>query len=59
MARPREFDIDEVLQAAMDAFWRHGYEGTSMADLMQAMQLQKGSIYKACDTKSSILCLLR
>ncbi len=44
MARPREFDIDEALDAAMGAFWEGGYEATSMANLMEAMDLQKGSI---------------
>jgi len=54
MARPREFDVDEVLQAAMEAFWRRGYEATSLADLMAAMRLQKGSIYKAFGDKHTL-----
>ena len=54
MARPREFDIDEALDAAMGAFWEGGYEATSMADLMEAMDLQKGSIYKAFGDKHSL-----
>jgi TetR/AcrR family transcriptional repressor of nem operon len=60
MARPREFDIDEALEAAMGAFWAHGYEATSLADLMQAMSLQKGSIYKAFGDKHALfLCALQ
>ena len=54
MARPREFDIDEALETAMQAFWDHGYEGTSMADLVQAMGLKKGSIYKAFGNKHAL-----
>ena len=54
MARPREFDISDALDRAMEAFWRHGYEATSMADLMEAMSLQKGSIYKAFNDKHSL-----
>jgi TetR/AcrR family transcriptional repressor of nem operon len=54
MGRPREFEMDEVLDAAMQAFWTHGYEATSMADLMEAMGLQKGSIYKAFGDKHSL-----
>lgn len=57
MARPREFDTDEALGRAMQAFWSHGYEGTSMADLMQAMGLQKGSLYKAFGDKHSLFIL--
>ncbi len=54
MARPREFDIDEALDAAMGAFWESGYEATSMASLIKAMDLQRGSIYKAFGDKHSL-----
>ena len=54
VGRPREFDLEEALDAAMQAFWAHGYESTSMADLMLAMDLQKGSIYKAFGDKHSL-----
>lgn len=54
MARPREFDINDALGKAMDAFWAKGYEATSMADLMKAMQLNKGSIYTAFGDKHSL-----
>jgi TetR/AcrR family transcriptional regulator, transcriptional repressor for nem operon len=54
MARPREFELDEALEAAMGAFWVRGYEATSLNDLMQAMGLQKGSIYKAFGDKHAL-----
>ena len=54
MARPREFDMDEALDAAMATFWTQGYEATSMADLVEATGLHKGSIYKAFDDKHDL-----
>jgi TetR/AcrR family transcriptional regulator, transcriptional repressor for nem operon len=54
MARLREFDTEEVLEAVINAFWERGYEATSMADLMAVTGLQKGSIYKAFGDKRSL-----
>lgn len=52
--RPREFDIDEALDAAIVVFTERGYHGTSIADLKAAMGLTAGSIYKAFQDKKSI-----
>ena len=54
MPRPREFCMNKALDNAMDAFWKNGYEATSLFDLMEAMDLQKGSIYKAFGDKHSL-----
>jgi len=54
MGRPREFDTTEALEAAMGVFWLKGYESTSMTDLMAAMDLHKGSIYKAYGDKHQL-----
>ena len=54
MARPREFDMDQALDAAMSTFWAQGYEATSMTDLVEATGLQKGSLYKAFDDKHDL-----
>jgi TetR/AcrR family transcriptional repressor of nem operon len=54
MGRPREFDEDEVLERALEVFWTHGYEGTSLADLMAATGLAKGSVYKGFGDKKSL-----
>jgi TetR/AcrR family transcriptional repressor of nem operon len=52
--RPREFDMDVALDAAMEAFWHHGYGGTSMSDLERATGLGKGSLYKAFGDKHAL-----
>jgi len=54
VGRPREFDIEFALDAAMQQFWRKGYEATSMADLMAATGLHKGSLYGTFGDKHSL-----
>lgn len=54
VGRPREFDEATVLEAAMEAFWRHGYEATSLVDLCEATGLNKGSLYQAFGDKHQL-----
>lgn len=54
MARPREFDLDEALDRAMNVFWTKGYEGASLQDLLDAMNIARGSLYKAFQDKHSV-----
>jgi TetR/AcrR family transcriptional repressor of nem operon len=54
MARPREFDIGEVLTKVMDIFWLRGYDATSMSDLEGATGIAKGSLYKGYGDKKSL-----
>ncbi|WP_448956125.1 TetR/AcrR family transcriptional regulator [Labrys neptuniae] len=54
MARPREFDRDEALAKARDAFWDRGYEGTSMADLVAALGIASARIYAAFGSKEDL-----
>jgi TetR/AcrR family transcriptional repressor of nem operon len=54
MARPREFDIDQALERAMNVFWTKGYEGASLQDLLGAMKIARGSLYKAFEDKHSV-----
>ncbi|MEZ2130210.1 MULTISPECIES: TetR/AcrR family transcriptional regulator [unclassified Sinorhizobium] len=54
MARPREFDEEAVLGLAVEHFWEHGYEATSIRDLGEIMGLTAASIYNAFGDKRSL-----
>ena len=54
VGRPREFDEEQALEAAMDVFWEKGFEATSMADLCAATGLHKGSLYQAFGDKHAL-----
>lgn len=52
--RPREFCVDKALADALTVFWRHGYEGASMAELTAAMGITKPSLYAAFGNKEQL-----
>lgn len=52
--RPREFDRDEALAKARDAFWKRGYEAISMSDLVSALGLASSRIYAAFGSKEEL-----
>lgn len=54
MARPRSFDTDEVLSAAMLLFWAQGYDATSIRDLEKATGLNAPSLYGAFGDKETL-----
>jgi TetR/AcrR family transcriptional regulator, transcriptional repressor for nem operon len=54
VARPREFDEASVLDAAMNQFWTHGYEATSVRDLANQMGITGASLYNAFGDKRSL-----
>lgn len=52
--RPRAFDPEAALDAAMLLFWEHGYEATSLAMLREAMGLTPPQIYNAFTDKETL-----
>lgn len=52
--RPRSFDREAALDAAMNVFWQYGYQGASMADLTAAMGINKPSLYAAFGDKAKL-----
>lgn len=57
-ARPRgrqpTFDRDQALDAALELFWRHGYDGVSIADLTKAIGIAAPSLYHAFGSKADL-----
>ncbi len=54
MGRPQEFDTAEALRSAMHVFWSKGYEGASLADILQATGLSKSSLYATFGDKRAL-----
>ncbi|MEZ5999551.1 TetR/AcrR family transcriptional regulator [Hyphomonas sp.] len=52
--RPRSFDADEVMQQVQEAFWKGGFEGTSIGDLTGATGLNRPSLYGAFGDKHAL-----
>ena len=50
----RQFDRDTALTTAMELFWRHGYEATSMSMLLKALKLTAPSLYMAFGNKEQL-----
>ena len=52
--RPKAFDETEVLTAAMHYFWEHGYDNTSLDNLLIAMGIKKSSFYATFKSKEEV-----
>lgn len=54
MGRQPEFDVEQVLDAALCVFWRKGYEGASYTDLTQAAGVERPALYSAFGNKEAL-----
>ena len=61
MARSIEFDYDQALERATRLFWRDGYAGTSLRDLLKVIGIGEGSFYNTLKSKKRLYieCLKR
>ncbi len=54
MVAVRQFDEDAALGRIMEAFWREGYQATSIDDIVAATGLKRGSLYAAFGDKEAM-----
>lgn len=54
MARLKDFDEESALDSAVDCFWKHGYEATTVRDLADAMKIGGASLYNAYGDKRAL-----
>jgi TetR/AcrR family transcriptional repressor of nem operon len=54
MGRARTFDVEEVLDMALEMFWQRGFDGTSIQALCEVTNLQPGSVYAAFGSKRDL-----
>ncbi|MGI9404921.1 MAG: TetR/AcrR family transcriptional regulator [Hyphomicrobiaceae bacterium] len=50
----KQYDETDVLNRAMEAFWAHGYEATSVHDLVKTTGINRGSLYAAFTDKHTL-----
>ncbi|MCH7548033.1 MAG: TetR/AcrR family transcriptional regulator [Candidatus Krumholzibacteriota bacterium] len=54
MGRPKEYQRDEVLEAATQVFWERGYQATSIGDLVEGTGLHRRSMYEEFGDKEGL-----
>lgn len=52
--RPSAFNHEDALEKALQVFWQRGYEGASMAELTEALGINRPSIYAAFGNKEAL-----
>lgn len=52
--RPKQFDRERALESALDLFWRHGYEATSLADLVEVTGAKAPTLYAEFGNKEGM-----
>ncbi|EPF6351100.1 TetR/AcrR family transcriptional regulator [Acinetobacter baumannii] len=52
--RTKEFETDEIAEAAMQVFWRRGYAATSVQDLVDGTGLSRSSLYSTFQNKQGL-----
>ncbi|WP_294967151.1 TetR/AcrR family transcriptional regulator [Sulfurimonas sp.] len=57
IGRPKKFDTDEIISIAMNYFWVHGYDNSSLDDLLKAMGIKKSSFYRTFKSKEELFSL--
>lgn len=54
VGRPKQFECEQALEQAMEVFWTHGYEATSVQDLLDGMGINRGSMYDTFGDKHAL-----
>ena len=54
MARKKSFNKDDVLERAMNLFWKQGFHATSMQDIVQKVGLSRSSLYESFGSKQGL-----
>ncbi|ALX94201.1 MULTISPECIES: TetR/AcrR family transcriptional regulator [Serratia] len=52
--RPKQFDRDQAVEQALELFWRHGYDSTSLADLVEATGAKAPTLYAEFGNKEGL-----
>lgn len=54
MGRPAKFDRDEAVEAAMNLFWKHGYQANSVKALAESLGITRSSLYNTFGSREAL-----